>query len=353
MFKIPASTSCSVFTYADDFDLNTFKQEVDHRAVSPVVDMECDRLKRKAFGFVNLRNYLDDSYKVEAIGKYYVVCYAQCSRSLSSKAVEFAVNKTRQENGGTVSKVEKDAIKCELLREAPLQVKVFPVVVDPEFRRVYLFSTSNIVRDSFVSDFGFATGMQLYEESFTTYLVDTDNVAFLDGDANITGSFFTWLWYSAEANSYKEYKPEGNDSSYLFIPGARIRVSNSAGDSCRVSGDIREARNGIFNGKVVEDFSFTLNVSDGTSYEATVYDYDRITRTRVQMGLPSDDTTTEMLEESNLYLAIGQIDAIREALLTAFKEYLETLKTRGRKDVALEIFNWSKGDVCIKAFEEV
>ena len=352
MLNIPRNTACSIFTYADDFSLNAFKDVVDHKNVSPLAEIEFDTTKRKAFGFVNPHDYLDDTYKMEIYGKYYVVSYAQCSRSVSSKSVEYAVRKARREKGGRLSRDERDVIKSELLRDAPIQVKTYLSVIDPEFRRVYLLSASNAIRDAFVASFSAITGMQLYEESFTTYLVDTDNSEILDTDTNVTGSFFTWLWYSAESNSYKEYAPKNSDNTYLFVPGAKIKVGNAAGDSCRVSGDIREARNGIFNGKVVEDFSFTLNASNGTTYDVTVYDYDRITRTRL-LPLTEPVENEEAEAEALVYLVIGQIDTIREALLTAFNEYLDVLKTRGRNGIALEIFNWSKGDVCIKAFEEV
>ena len=281
-------------------------------------------------------------------GAYIITGMVFYEYKVSSKAVKYELDKMVKETLKStgkkfISSSDKREMKAGIIERLKANSKpqpsIVPIIVGNN--RAYVLTDSDKKALKFVEMMADG-GFNAYFMSPYTYGDSDDGLFDME---EIGGKFLTWLWFSTESNSYKEF------GGYTISPGEYIQVKGQIGE-CSVNGDIREARNGVFNGKDVSRFSFTLSVEPGYEPIYTVVDYLRNIK-KVQANIaPSDDDADKYTDLIGLTYAA---DYIFDFLKVAFTEFLTHVDKSGEfsKQLSKEIWNWSRGDVCLRAFEDI
>lgn len=357
--SFPKMTPFRVFRYNKDFPEN-YVDIFNDGVIADVNDPSYHGMSTFG-GWCNPDNERD--FVVNSLGEKFEVGYIRYVRSVPAKALKFAVDKAvkaeKIATGRPVSRVRKrelkEMAKLRMLSEAPVQPSVTRIVVNPSAMEIIVFSSSNAVLEEIEFLMNKDFGLSMFMETVVDYL-PADDMVDVEG---VGENFLTWLWYISETDSFNVF--EGGDKffqRYTISPDDRVVVGNTSTGKCSVSGDIREAKNGVFNGKGVTQFSFVLYPSyededPHTPVPCTVNSGCLVDKISFK-GLPLKDTTDEMDEEVNSILCIDAIDGVRDFLKRAFSrfwdEYSDLKKWESRKH---EIWMWARGDVCIRSFEGV
>ena len=313
-------------------------------------------------GWCNPDDIANKSTVVNYIGENFEVGYVRFTRTVPGKALKYAVDKAVKrecEAGNKVSRARKrelkELYKIRMLREVPVQPTVTRVIVSPASSEVMVFSSSNSILVEIVSMFRKCFGISLFQETIVDYIA-SDDMCDVEG---LGENYLTWLWYVSETDSFNQFSSAiDSDLSYTISPDSRVVVGNADIGRCSVSGDIREAKNGVFNGKGVTQFSFVLYPSRGeesyhTPIPCVVNSGALIDKISFK-GLPLNGGSDELQSEADALMCLDAVESVRDFLKSSFSKFWEEFSNdKVWQAKKREIWTWARGDVCIRAFEGV
>lgn len=167
-----------------------------------------------------------------------------------------------------------------------------------------------------------------------------------DGDTTESAEMLTFFWYAMESDSFMDFGGKVTPTACWDVT-----VTGEDKESCKVKGmALDEARKGVFNGKRVSEMSVALLGNEERGGQESVV----LTSERGISKLMFEVDEKDPLIIGG-HIKRGVDDALEFIRVMAGKYAEETSKDnldrrsayyRGR-------FNWSKGDICVKAFEEV
>ena len=354
---------CRVLRYSEELP-EDFAERVNKRCLT--FEEARNTSEAVMLGWCNPDNLFDDNAMTYA-GHLYVVGFVLYKRNVSSKALAYEVKRRAERelaNTGKrfVSRERKKEIKeqvtVEFLSKTPVQPTITNVIIDPAKHLLYVYSSSNKVVDNVKQLFEVTAANQtgVYERSAVDFIPPEEDLVDYE---EYTENFLTWLWYTTETNSFKSYE-SGDDmqSAYSIVPDERIVVGDKDSGICSVNGDIREARNGIFNGKSVAKFSFSLvgdyqkGKTSGRMETSCMFNKDFFFN-KIEFSIELFKDVVDNREE---YIAMYVHETTEHAynfVATAVREFNKIYFTDEWKNLGREIWNWSRGDVCIKAFSDV
>lgn len=349
---------CRVLRYSDELP-EDFVKRVNERNIS--FEDAREAAEAVMFGWCNPDNLFDETALTYA-GHLYVVGFVVYKRNVSSKAVTYEVKRRIEHELDAsgrkfVSRERKKEIKAqvtiEFLRKTPVQPAITNVIIDPIKRNIYIYSASNKVVDSVKLLFEATTNCSsIFERSAVDFIPEEADLVDYE---EYTENFLTWLWYTTETNSFKSYQSgDAIQSTYSITPDERIVVGDKTSGICSVNGDIREARNGVFNGKGVAKFSFSLvgDYKTGRTETSCMFNKEFFFN-KIAFHLELFNGIADNREE---YIALYVHETTEHAynfIATAIREFNTIYFTDEWGKLGREIWNWSRGDVCIRAFSDV
>lgn len=298
------------------------------------------------------------------LGDRFEVGYVRYTRTVPAKALKFAVEKAvnneKESTGGKVvsrarKREIKEQIKLRMLCSAPVQPTVFRVEINPSSMEITVFSASNTVLEEIKDKIRRDFDIDMYMETIVDHIPDDDMVEI----ESVGEHFLTWLWYVSETDSFNTFESIKNPSkSYTVSPDDRVVVGNTDTGKCSVSGDIREAKNGVFNGKGVTQFSFVLYPAsnmDGNHIPIPCVVNSGCLVDRVSFkGLPLSGKSEDSDAEADALMCLDTIEDVRDFIKSAFSRFWKSYSdAKEWQSLRREIWTWARGDVCIRAFEGV
>ena len=358
--SFPKMTPFRVFRYNKGFPEN-YTEIFDNGRIVNVSDSSYVGMSSFG-GWCNPDNPRDSV--VNYLGEKFEVGYIRYVRSVPAKALKFAVNKAIEEERAatgkrTVSRARKkelkEEIKLRMLSRTPVQPTITRIEVNPSAMEITVFSSSNTVLEDIEDLMKRDFGISMFMETVIDYL-PADDMVEVEG---VGENFLTWLWYISESDSFNVFESRKMPSKrYTVSPDDRVIVGNADTGRCSVSGDIREAKNGVFNGKNVTQFSFVLypdqdGIESHIPIPCVVNSGCLVDKISFK-ALPFSDGGDESEIEADALMCLDVIDDVRDFLKTAFsrfwEDYSNAEKWESRKH---EIWMWARGDVCIRSFEGV
>lgn len=351
---------CRVLRYTDELP-EDFAKRINDRCLP--FEQARETHEAVMFGWCNPDNLFDESALTYA-GHLYVVGFVTYKRNVSSKAVAYEV-KRRIENELDASgrkfmprdrkKEIKEQVKINFLSKTPVQPTITNVIIDPVKRYIYVYSASSKVIDNIKLLFSATANcpsIGIYERSAIDFIPEEADL--IDYE-EYTSNFLTWLWYTTETNSFKSYQSNDSQQSiYSIVPDEKIVVGDKQSGICSVNGDIREARNGVFNGKGVAKFSFALvgDYKTGRTETSCMFNKDFFfNKISFMVELYKD-----IIDNREEYIALYVHETTEHAynfIATAVREFNTIYFSEEWGKLGREIWNWSRGDVCIRAFSDV
>lgn len=353
--SFPKMTPFRVFRYSNDFPEN-FTEIFNKGIIVDVNDPAYVGMEHFG-GWCNPDDPTDKSTSVNYLGEKFEVGYVRYTRSVPAKALKFAVDekvKKERKQNGHISRERKREIKemykNAMLQEAPVQPSVTRVEVNPVRMEIIVFSSSNPVLEDIENRIAEDFGVKVFGETFVD-LIPGDDMVEIEG---VGEKFLTWLWYVSETDSFNTFEGRKTPvNKYTISPDSRVVVGNADTGKCSVSGDIREAKNGVFNGKGVTQFSFVLYPSGGVSIPCVMNSGGFIDKVSFR-GLPLSRGNDEGDVEADALMCLEAIDEARDFTKSAFHDFWNIYSDEKKwKQVQDEIGTWARGDVCIRSFEGI
>lgn len=311
---------------------------------------------------------LSDGVVVNYAGALLTTGFVQYKRSVSAKALNFEVKEAMKKELELTGrkflprdrkKEIKEATKVRLLSRIPVQPSVTNIIIDQALKLVYVYSSSSAIIDEIRLLLEATCNLSaIYERTVVDFLPEESDMV----DPEKFGEdFLTWLWYTNEVNSYATYANPSGDGlyDYSILPDEKIVVGNEFTGICSVNGDIREARNGIFNGKRVSKFSFILymdsvsNPQGGRRIAACVLNknlfFDRISFSQDLVQAAEDGNKDEAI----VLFVNETTEHVYSFMQSAISEFCKIYFTGTWDKLQEEVWNWSRGDICLKAFADI
>ena len=290
-------------------------------------------------GFVNPYGFKADNVFLEGVEDGGVTTFVYSERkvvrSILNAHLRDWIAKEEKLRGSRVPRIDVKEKKAQLELTFPFVDTEVPCIFDSEHGRIILCSKNKKVVNAFI------TAMEsLFDDNIQ--LLDSLGT---DGDVAESAEMLTFFWYAMESDSFMDFGGKVTPTACWDIT-----VTGEDKESCKVKGmALDEARKGIFNGKRVSEMSVALRNESHGAIESIVLTSER--------GLHK--LSFEVDEKEPLIIGDcvkrGVDDALEYIRVMSGKYAEETSKDnldrrsayyRGR-------FNWSKGDICVKAFEEV
>lgn len=287
---------------------------------------------------------------------YGIGCYVRYKRTVSNKDVAFEVERElhkRRTSGEFISKTAvkeiKERIKLGKLRDTTPRATKIPFIFDDENKRLYILTANVAIADKLQAELSALASISFYPVMALQYVPENREV---DDIGGVSTDFLSWLWMESDEKSDLQFK-SCIDSSKIYTtqPGDIIKVKTPDGSTCSVRGDIREAKNGVFNGKKVDQYTFSL-FTDG--YIATVAVNPDLSPLRISTGNLGVLVDDEPEEEVRRNILIGTVKEVQDFLKSAYREFFKVYSDeKAWQAKQEEMFNWSRGDVCMKTFADV
>lgn len=316
-----------------------------------------DAVVEEIAGFCNADNLLSNDclFSYDNSG-YGVGCYVRYKRKVSNKDVAFEAERElhkRRVSGEFISKTAvkeiKERIKITRLRDTTPRATKIPFIFDDENKKLYILTANVAVADKLQAGLSDLASISFYPVTALQYVPENREV---DDIGEVSTDFLSWLWMESDEKSDLQFK-SCIDSSKIYTthPGDIIRVKTSDGSTCSVRGDIREAKNGVFNGKKVDQYTFSL-FTDG--YIATVAVNPDLSPLRISTCNLDVSVDDESDEEVRRYFMISTVKEVQDFLKSAYREFFKVYSNeKAWQAKQEEMFNWSRGDVCMKTFADV
>ena len=353
--SFPRMTPFRVFRYSNEFPEN-FAETFNNGIITDVNDPAYVGMEHFG-GWCNPDDPTDKNSSVNYLGEKFEVGYVRYTRSVPAKALKFAVDekvKKERMQSGRVSRERKreikDMYKNAMLREAPVQPSVTRIEVDPSRMEIIVFSSNNSVLEDIESRIVEDFGIKVFGETLVD-LIPGDDMVEIEG---VGEKFLTWLWYVSETDSFNTFEGcKTPVTKYTISPDSRVIVGNADIGRCSVSGDIREAKNGVFNGKGVTQFSFVLYPSGGVAIPCVMNSGGFVDKVSFR-GLPLSRGNAESDIEADALMCLDAIDEVRDFTKSAFHDFWNTYSDESKwQHMKEEIGTWARGDVCIRSFEGI
>ena len=312
----------------------------------------------EATGFCNADSLLSNDclFSYDNSG-YGVGCYVRYKRTVSNKDVAFEAERElhkRRVSGEFISKTAvkeiKERIKITKLRDTTPRATKIPFIFDDENKRLYILTANVAFADKLQAKLSALTSISFYPVTALQYVPENKEV---DDIGEVSTAFLSWLWMESDEKSDLQFKScIDSNKTYTTQPGDIIKVKTPDGSTCSVRGDIREAKNGVFNGKKVDQYTFSL-FTDG--YIATVAVNPDLSPLRISLGEIDIDTDRgELEDEIRRRFIIGTVKEVQDFLKSAYTEFFKVYSNeKAWQAKQEEMFNWSRGDVCMKTFADI
>lgn len=265
------------------------------------------------------------------------------------------LNEYKRVNGKNPSKALKQDAKEDIVNKLYLHIPTTYKEVYTIFRYrkddvwdAFILTNSAKMLDSFISFLpkDFVCGQSAYIDAVhavaSKVSSDFDPSVYIEDEDY--RDFLTWLLYTVSANSFKEF-----GGMYAVSIGDSVSVADDDDfTKCVITGDFAEAKTGIYAGKKVFNLEFAL-------------EYDNCSKGQTVKLLA--DTSGDI--QSLTFNSDNDEDSFGEQFVDAYRDFRDFLENAVFEYLSLKVDNskwddynntlkeWGRGEICVRAFDDV